>query len=759
MVTGPRSLTRDGVGWLRGMSPLLDPASYKVSLASLPFAVAAITTGMVLAYALVMRGAPQLRGPILVLTIGMLSHVVGTGLGVAAPTDEAAIAFFRLCVAPVPLATMGAVTFQLAIAQRMVARRRWIVAGFVIAIGFLLGGWLTPYGVDAIIITPSGQRFWAPGPLIFPGVAFVGLISVGGFYEVERALRLETSVQRRRQLRGANLSLAVQFLATVDVLLIFGSGWAPVGWVFTTLGTLLALRSILLDDLLRARALDSRAPAAFAAVAMSAAGGWVLATYLLPRLPWFLVPVPLLGLIVASRLAVALGVRLGGLRPRGEGPLDRLATQYASRVHQLTTVPEIARLTGEVLDLGLGAVAVVLVPARDDWSWRSGDGEAVAEDASPEPLLVPWLAEHHRPIHRDELEVLRLSDLRPALARLFTAYDATAIVPLVARDELIGLLIINDRTSGRALRKVELALVEGVADRLGTALAYIRVAGHVASRAAMAREVELAAAVQSAFVPRPELMHVGACEVLGSWEPASRCGGDWWDCYELPGGCTLVVIGDVTGSGVAAAMVTAAAKGACDVAVRLMADAFDLSVLFLHLDAAVRRVGAGRFHLTCFASIIDPVANEVRFANAGHLAPYLCRPRDPAAAAAPPSATDAGVAQMELYALVARGNPLGAGTAPVTRTATRAIAPGDVLVWYTDGVVEGRNAEGKQFGDRRLQRVLRRLDPERLDPAHVHALIAAELAAYLAGLPAGDDMTLVVARVALARIPARAVPA
>jgi sigma-B regulation protein RsbU (phosphoserine phosphatase) len=163
-----------------------------------------------------------------------------------------------------------------------------------------------------------------------------------------------------------------------------------------------------------------------------------------------------------------------------------------------------------------------------------------------------------------------------------------------------------------------------------------------------------------------------------------------------------------------------------------MGDGFDLAALLGNLDGAVRRVGAGRFHLTCFAAIVDPAAGEVRFANAGHVVPYVCR---------------ATAGQIALNALVARGNPLGAGTAPLTRAATRSIEPGDVIVWYTDGLVESRGADGNLFGDRRLQRALRRLDPERLDPTSVHAFLAAELAAHLGGLPPGDDMTLVVARV------------
>lgn len=723
------------------VSPLLDPSSYAVDGASLPFVIAAAALGMVLAYAVFMRGAPQLRVPVLIFAASLLPFVVGCGLAVAAPTDEAAVSFFRVAVAPVPLGTAAGMAFQLALAQRLVARRWVVLAGAFVGIGFLVLGWSTTLAVDAVIVTPSGLRFFSPGILVAPAAAAIAVLSGIGTIEAFRALRVETSPVRRRQLRGGILALGVAFLGLADVFLAFGLGWAPVSWLFVATGALLMLRSILIDDLLRARAVDSRAPLAIAAAALAAVGAWHVTRELGAAFDGWVLAVPIVGAVLAGRLAVGLAVRVWTIRPGGEGPLDRLAAQYASRVHQVTTVEEVARRTTEVLDLGLGAEAEVILPARDDWSWRRGDGTAVPETATPDPLLVPWLGGRARPLWRDDLEGAGLDDLRPSVERLLAAHRAQVLVPLVAHDDLVGLLLIRERASGKSLRKAELRLVEIVAERLAAALEFVRVAGEVAARAEVAREVELAAAVQTGFVPRPEPIVTPAAHVLGTWQPASRCGGDWWGCYALPGGRSLIVIGDVTGSGVAAAMVTAAAKGACDVAVRVMGEHFDLAALLTHLDGAVRRVGAGRFHLTCFASIVDPAAGEVRFANAGHVVPYVCR------VAAAPNGDAAAAPVVTLSALVARGNPLGAGSAPVTRTATRPIAAGDVLVWYTDGLVESRGADGHPFGDRRLQRALRRLDPDHLDPPSVHAFLAAELAAHLGGLSPGDDMTLVIARV------------
>ncbi len=718
------------------MSPLLDASSYQLGSASIPFVVAAVALGMVLSYAIFMRGAPQLRVPVLIFAGGLLPFVIGSGLAVAAPTDEAAVAFFRVAIPPVPLATAGGMAFQLALAQQLRAKRWLVGLAAAISLSFLIAGWATTLAVDAVIVTRSGLRFFSPGPLVAPAATGVALLAIVGTLTAIRALRVETSAVRRRQLSSGILALGVAFMGLVDVLLAYGIGWAPVSWLFVAAGALLMLRSILIDDLLRARAVDSRAPIAIGAALITAGVAWMVSVRLLPDVDGWTAAVPVLGAVLAARLAVGLGARVWTIRPGGEGPLDRLAAQYAGQIHQIATIAEIAARTTEVLDLGLGARSVVVVPARDDWSWRRSDGAALDDAATPDPLLVPWLVEHGRPVWRGELDGLDLDDLRAPLERLLAGLHAQLLVPLVARDDLVGLLVILERSSGRALRRGELRLVEIVAERLAPTLQFVRVAAEVAARAEVAREVELAAAVQTAFVPRPEPIITPAAQVLGTWQPTSRCGGDWWGCYSLPAQRSLIVIGDVTGTGVAAAMVTAAAKGACDVAVRVMGDAFELTTLLSSLDIAVRRVGAGRFHLTCFAAVLDPAAGQVHFANAGHVVPYVCRA----------TAGDSGT-PIALTALVARGNPLGAGTAPVTREASRPLEPGDVLVWYTDGLVECRGPDGNQFGDRRLQRALRRLDPARLDPTSVHAFLAAELAAYLGGLPPGDDMTLVVARV------------
>jgi serine phosphatase RsbU (regulator of sigma subunit) len=239
--------------------------------------------------------------------------------------------------------------------------------------------------------------------------------------------------------------------------------------------------------------------------------------------------------------------------------------------------------------------------------------------------------------------------------------------------------------------------------------------------------------VQRELLPGRAPQAIGDVAIVGSWQPATRCAGDFWGVYPLGGGRVLVAIGDVTGHGVASAMVTAAAVGACDVAVRRSGPELDLAALMTALDAAVWRVGGGTLSMTAAAGILDPAAGEIRFASCGHATPYLCR--------ANPDGS------VELHALVARGNLLGSGAAPIAKIVQRPLQAGDLVVWYTDGVIEAPDPRGEAFGDRRLQRLLKKLDRAHLAPVAVHDRVHAAVTAHRAGRARADDETLVIAQV------------
>jgi serine phosphatase RsbU (regulator of sigma subunit) len=319
-------------------------------------------------------------------------------------------------------------------------------------------------------------------------------------------------------------------------------------------------------------------------------------------------------------------------------------------------------------------------------------------------------------------------DLRDSIRTLLSRSQARALVLVRSGDELLAVVAMP---VAARLRGRQLAFLDRVAERLAEALLHARMARQAADRAALAREVELAATVQGELLPGKGPHVIGDVTVVGSWRPATRCAGDFWGVYPLGGGRVLLAVGDVTGHGVASAMVTAAAVGACDVCARREAERLELGGLMTALDHAVRRVGGGELVMTCFAAILDPDRREIRFVSCGHPAPYLCRPADQG---------------IELTALVARGNPLGGSVPSPAKVQQRPLQPGDLVVCYTDGVVEAQDHAGKPYGDRRLRQLLQKLDRGKLAAGTVHDLVQAGVAAHRAGRALADDETVVIAQ-------------
>jgi serine phosphatase RsbU (regulator of sigma subunit) len=554
------------------------------------------------------------------------------------------------------------------------------------------------------------------------------VLSIPGYWAlVPAALNGKPSLERRQQ-RAILIASLVTYSGLVDVGLAYGIGFFPLGWLVSGVGCLLVVRALVVEDLLRVRAIQTGAPLLVAHFAAAILLGWVVLVLLGPSTPWWVVAIALLLVFGAVRASVAtISLVNRGGRP-GEGPLERLLDQLVTRARTMIDAQQIAKLAIDIIQLGIGVTPRVLLATETDWGWTTENGQRLDDEDAPDPLLMGWLAEHRGALFATDLETVP-ADLREMLVPLFERHDAIALVPIGSVDELIALVVVPSST--KRLRGRPLSFLERSGERLAEALLHARMARRAGERANLAREVQLAATVQGELLPGKGPHVIGDVTVIGSWQPATRCAGDFWCVYPLGDGRVLVAIGDVTGHGVASAMVTAAAIGACDVFVRRSGAKLQLTELTAALDTAVRRVGGGQLAMTCFAAVIDPGAREILFVSCGHTAPYLCR------------ATDKAV---ELHALVGRGNPLGSGVPTAPRVLQRSIQAGDLVVWYTDGVIEAKDPAGTPFGDRRLQHLLKRLDKNRLTPPQVHDLVQSGVAAHRAGHPLADDETVVVAQ-------------
>lgn len=174
----------------------------------------------------------------------------------------------------------------------------------------------------------------------------------------------------------------------------------------------------------------------------------------------------------------------------------------------------------------------------------------------------------------------------------------------------------------------------------------------------------------------PDLIHSSAFAVESEYRPAQTVGGDFFQTITRPDGSLLIVIGDVSGKGISAAMLVAVLVGA----VRNQAEhSFDPAEMLATLNRRMMGRAGGHF-ATCLAAEISPTG-RMRMANAGHLSPYR------------------NGRELELEGSL----PLGIAEEAECPVQTQQLQPGDHLIFITDGVVEATNAAREMFGFERTR--------------------------------------------------------
>lgn len=251
-----------------------------------------------------------------------------------------------------------------------------------------------------------------------------------------------------------------------------------------------------------------------------------------------------------------------------------------------------------------------------------------------------------------------------------------------AEGTVLGALQLDSLDHRNRFRHEDLDLLASVAGQAGIAIDNAQLHDQVVRQRVLERDLELASEVQKSFLPRNS-PRLETYQLNHYYQPADKVGGDYFDYIALPDGRVAVVLADVVGHGMAAALQTAQLSAALKFSLATRSDPADA---IRSLNETLSEGSLEDRFITFCMLVIRSDSDKVSIVNAGHMPPLLCRGDEQ---------------PVELGADV-RGVPLLVLDMFPYEAVEVSLQDGDRIVMYTDGLNEAMNADGEQYGTERL---------------------------------------------------------
>lgn len=394
----------------------------------------------------------------------------------------------------------------------------------------------------------------------------------------------------------------------------------------------------------------------------------------------------------------------------------------------------------DVLELDAGAI--MLLPEDADGILSEHEKDLVT--AASRHLSKDWL-ESPLPLSRD-----RLFDQMALRGDTVVSEDVTTdervLIPERARQEgLAGFINAGLVFQGRPIGVIRLykrrrrefsdwdrRLLKSIAQQAAVAVQQARLQRARKQERRIQRQVQLAADVQRRMLPQT-LPKVRGLDLAATYEPSYELGGDFYDFVEL-GGHLGLVVGDVVGKGIAAALLMSAVRAMLRAHAE---DLYDLDEVVRRVNRAVCRDTLDHEFATLWYGVLDPVSLRLTYCSAGHEPPMVVH----IPSGRPPTAQD-------IDELAIGGMVVGVDPAQKYQRGIYELKKGDVLLAYTDGVTDALAFSGEKFGKKRLRATLLRLLAENpaMTSRQIVDQIVWEIRRFVGLARRTDDQTIVVVR-------------
>jgi len=293
-------------------------------------------------------------------------------------------------------------------------------------------------------------------------------------------------------------------------------------------------------------------------------------------------------------------------------------------------------------------------------------------------------------------------------------------VPLIANEELLGIIHVDTMRQGRKFNKDDLELLTAIANQVSFAVANAKMHNRLMKRQRMERDLQLARQVQHSFLPS-STHKVPRMAFTSSYRAALEVGGDFYDFIQASPQRIAIVVGDVSGKGIPAALMMA--KMTSDVRTFAMSEPEPKDIL-AKLNQRVGESTTTEQFVTMFLAVVDTETREMKVSSAAHCPPIVRRS-----------------AEGELIELATEGSfPIGIVSDAEFPQQEFKLEAGDTVVVFTDGVSEAMNEQKEQYGDERIQKAL---SSGPSDPGTLMKVLLDVVQKHVAGAYQSDDLTLI----------------
>jgi len=352
---------------------------------------------------------------------------------------------------------------------------------------------------------------------------------------------------------------------------------------------------------------------------------------------------------------------------------------------------------------------------------KDGADMAVAasriEGQPPQGGFLTSLARLKAPVRVPDIVVRGSVDPRPTLTEL----GMTVVVPVQLKGESKGLILLGEKLSREPFTDGDLEFLSSLGNLAIIALENARLFKDAIEKQKMEDELMIAREIQKGLLPSV-LPALAGIEIAAQNISSKQVGGDYYDVIPVQGRSAVIAIGDVSGKGTPAALLMANLQATIRALVPLNLPLAELTGRVN--DLMCPNTGGNKF-VTFFWGRLDPAAMTLTYVNAGHNYPYLLH-------------ADGSVDRLDKGGMI-----LGVlKTVMPYEEATITLHPADLLVLFTDGVSEAMSKESEEYGEERLEGLLKAIRERPV--AEIIERVGEDILRHAKGAPQSDDITMMV---------------